>query len=345
MSEGMSTRPHSRRRSPRSLRMGMTMAAIAAAMAMVVTACGSSSPPASAPADASSGPVTLRFAYVPLAAITPVFVGMDQGIFAKHGIKIEPQAVPAAQLSTILVSKQADFSINAVEGVIQGASNGLPLRILGQISVNEPGAVGGSGSTLIVKKGSPIKSAKDLVGKKLGVSNLKSSGETAVQKLVMDATGDPSARVTAIAIPNPAAAAALEAGRVDAAIMSDPWATEAIQTGKFIAPIGSPIEQAFRGGPNMVLTCTAGWASENPKLVANFKAAMHEAIEYAQGHPDAVRKVMIDQYKASEKVVGLTHFPKFSDELNVDMVQKDYEILQQLKFITGEVDVKSLIVK
>ncbi|MEU0117194.1 ABC transporter substrate-binding protein [Streptomyces bobili] len=83
------------------------------------------------------------------------------------------------------------------------------------------GVAGKDFGAVTVKKGSALKSAKDLEGKKVAINTLRNINETAVRASVRKAGGDPD-EVTFVELPFDQMPAALDGGRIDAAMVVEP---------------------------------------------------------------------------------------------------------------------------
>lgn len=326
---------------------GAHLAVCSIALALLMSACGGSSSeksssdkPAGAVADTTT---TVKFAYLPNPGIASIFVGIDQGFFKEEGIDLVPKEVTAQQLTPSLISGESDIAFDAIQGVLGSVSNGLPLQVLAQVSTNEEGALGGTGRELLVKKGSTVKSAKDLVGKKAAFQRLGAAGDTAVQILAREQSGDPKAEVKLLALPATSMESALLKGDVDAAQVTDPSATKMIASGKFES-LGDPPADAFGPAPDKVITCAAKWAKENASVAAALSRAIAKSAEYAQANPDAVRKVLVEHWKTPEEIAKDTHWPKFSSQIDMAELEKVYKAMQELGYVKKPIDLPTLIV-
>ncbi|MBL7250111.1 ABC transporter substrate-binding protein [Alloalcanivorax marinus] len=100
--------------------------------------------------------------WLPQGATAYAYVAQDQGMFKKRGIEAEVTrghgSLAAAQS---IANKQFDFGLVSASSTILSAATGLPLVALG--TTNYEAYLGA-----LVRADSPIKTAKDLVGKRMG---------------------------------------------------------------------------------------------------------------------------------------------------------------------------------
>ena len=170
-------------------------------------------------ASAESTPVKLGI--VEFTGIAPTQLGIDKGIFEKHGIDLElvPADNPAA-ISAQVLSGQLDLGFATTTYHATAAAKGAPLVAVSAVDglINPDDAV----SAIVVKDDSPIQSPKDLTGKKVAVVALGSELDVLMKKVTDDDGGD-SSQVQSVQIPFPQMQAALAAGRVDAIVTTEPF--------------------------------------------------------------------------------------------------------------------------
>src|SRR5579872_4959037 len=120
-----------------------------------------------APAGAAE---TLRVAkVVPFAwAFTPLDIGIQTGIFARHGLEIEASASAGdAKLQQLLTAGSIDLGIGSGPGMAFSAK-GVPAKAVA-VMFGVP-----RNMAVMVGYDSPVKTVDDLKGKKLGVTTVGS---------------------------------------------------------------------------------------------------------------------------------------------------------------------------
>jgi NitT/TauT family transport system substrate-binding protein len=132
-------------------------------------ACGAAFPLAATLSPASAAQKLRVAKVVPFAwAFTPLDIGMQTGIFAKHGLDIDESASSGdAKLQQLLASGSVDIGIGSGPGMAF-AAKGAPAKAVA--------AMFGLPSDMAVMVGydSDIKTVDDLKGKKLGVTTVGS---------------------------------------------------------------------------------------------------------------------------------------------------------------------------
>jgi NitT/TauT family transport system substrate-binding protein len=170
----------------------------------------------------------------------------------------------------------------------------------------------------MVKKDSPVKSPKQLEGKKVAINTLKNINETAVRHAVRKAGGDPD-KVDLVEMPFDQMPAALANGQIDAACVVEPaTATIRSQGGREIA---SPlVDVAPEVTVAMYFTSTQ-YAQQHPDVVKKFQEATAESLAYAEAHPDEARQIVTTYTKIPASVLDQVILPKWPSEPNRDSIE------------------------
>lgn len=279
------------------MRRGIVRSAAAvsvAALAVGAAACGGSgggsSTDSGAAGSSSSGAktTTVKVSYVPYVGAAPFELGIQKGFFSKRGLDIQDsQGVAPAPIMAQVVAGKLDFGFTTVPALVAAASNGAPLQAVsgfdGVIDPKDPE------SAIMVPAGSPIKSPKDLVGKKVAVVALQSELDVLMREVVKRAGGDPS-KVQSVQVPFPEMTTAVKAGRVDAAVETEPFVTLGKQQG--LKTINYPEVDVVPHGTVTAFVASKKFIAENPDVVKRFQAAMKESLAYAGAHPDEAQAIM-----------------------------------------------------
>jgi NitT/TauT family transport system substrate-binding protein len=157
---------------------------------------------------------------------------------------------------------------------------------------------------------------------------------------VRKAGGDPSS-IKFTELPFPDMPAALEAGRVDAVWVVEPFLSATLaQGGRLVA--SNYVDTA----PD--LTVAVYFASEkllqdDPDLVKRFTEAMNESLAYADAHPDEARQVLTTYTQIDEAVIPDLTLPKWPAEINRESVETLASLAVQDGLVTEQPDVDALL--
>jgi NitT/TauT family transport system substrate-binding protein len=278
-------------------------ALIASALLVVsMASCSKSSP--SQPSNPAV-PDKVTAGVIAILDVAPIYLGLQKGLFKNHNIDLTlKQAQGGAAIVPAVVSGEYQFGFSNVVSLLLARSQNVPIRAVanGNNSTGSPSADFGG---LFVKDPN-IKSAKDLVGKKVATNTLKNIVDTTVKTIVAKDGGDAS-KVNFVELAFPNMAAALDKGDVDGIFVVEPFLSAAKAKGW--KQIGSYADV----DPNLCVALyftSTKLIGDNPDLVKRFTDAMKESLAYAQSHPDEARAILtkwpadIDK-NAIDKLSGL----------------------------------------
>ncbi|MFD5755959.1 ABC transporter substrate-binding protein, partial [Streptomyces sp. NPDC127044] len=189
---------------------------------VAASACGSSGGGGASDKNASSGgTTTVKVGVIPIVDVAPLYLGQQKGFYSKRGLKLSmTTAQGGAAIVPGVVSGQFQFGFSNMTSLMIAQSQNVPVQAVVN-GVASTGVAGKDFGAITVKKGSPIKSAKELEGKKVAVNTLKNINETAVRESVRKAGGDPS-KVNFVELAFDQMPAALDSGQIDAAMVVEP---------------------------------------------------------------------------------------------------------------------------
>ncbi|GAA5024857.1 ABC transporter substrate-binding protein [Streptomyces siamensis] len=304
--------------------MRRLLAALAAGTFLVAaSACGSSDGGGASDKNASSGgTTTVKVGIIPIVDVAPLYLGQQKGFYAKRGLKLSmTTAQGGAAIVPGVVSGQFQFGFSNMTSLMIAQSNNVPVKAIAN-GVASTGLAGKDFGAITVKKGSAIKSAKDLEGKKVAVNTVKNINETAVRESVRKAGGDPS-EVKFVELAFDQMPAALDSGQIDAAMVVEPaLATVKSQGGTEIA--SSLVDVAQNLTVAMYFTSTQ-YAQQNPGVVKKFQEATAESLAYADAHPDEVRQIVTTYTKIPAAVLEKVTLPKWPaepDRASIEALEK-----------------------
>ncbi|GGJ45479.1 ABC transporter substrate-binding protein [Streptomyces brasiliensis] len=286
----------------------------AGSLLLAATACGSSDGGGGSDKDASpGGTTTVKVGVIPIVDVAPIYLGRQKGIYAKHGLKLAmTTAQGGAAIVPGVVSGQFQFGFSNMTSLMIAQSQNVPVKAVAN-GVASTGVAGKDFGAVVVKKGSPIKTAKDFEGRKVAVNTLKNINESAVRKSVRKAGGDPD-KVKFVEMAFDQMPAALDQGQIDAAMVVEPaLATVLSQGGHEVT--SSLVDVAANLTVAMYFTSNQ-YAQQNPDLVKKFQEATAESLAYADAHPDEVRQIVTTYTKIPATVLAKVTLPKWPADPN-----------------------------
>jgi NitT/TauT family transport system substrate-binding protein len=318
--------------------VGLRVAALLAALACAVgvAACGDDDDGGGG----GGGPATLNVGVIPIADVAPLYLGIDKGFFEEQQLTIKPQlAEGGAAITPAVLSGDFQIGFSNTISLLIAASQDLPVQIISQ------GVLAGktekeAWADLLVLKDGPIKQPKDLEGKTIAVNTLKNICEVTIKaSLEKDGVAVDTLKFTEV--PFPDMNAALEAGRVDAACVVEPFVSQGkAGAARGIAPF------YVRTAPDLTVATyftSTQYAEENPEVVDRFVEAMSKSLTYAQSHPDEVRQVLLDYTEIPPEAAEQIKLPVWRTDLNEPTIEKLSELSEKYGLIEEQPDLDELI--
>jgi NitT/TauT family transport system substrate-binding protein len=307
------------------------------ALAASAAGCGGSDD-SSDNGSAGSGPDKVKVGVIPIVDVAPIYLGKAKGFFTKQNIDLSlEQAQGGAAIVPAVVSGQYQFGFSNVVSLMLGQSKNVPIKAVanGNNATADPAK---DFSGLIVKDPA-ITRPKDLEGKTVASNTLKNIVDTSVKDLVRKDGGDPS-KVKFVEIGFPDMAAALDANRVQAIFVVEPFLAAAKAKGwKTIGSFAAV-------SPNLQISAyftSAQLLGEKADLAKRFTAAMKESLTYADAHPDEVRQIVTTYTTIKAEAAAQMTLPKFSPDMDKTSLDTMSSILVQEGLLTAPADTAKLV--
>lgn len=240
-----------------------------------------------APAHAQSAP-TVTVLAPPIDPGSQAFYAADQGFFAKAGLQAHVGiAENGAAVAAAVAGGSADIGQANLVSLALAHERGLPFVAIAAANIVDWRQ---HQNALVVAPASPIRAARDLVGKTVALPGIRNITEVALDAW-LEANGVSPKGVNVIDMPMSSMTAALASGHIDAGQMTFPELADGLEK-RTIRVLSYPMEaigKVFLAGAWFT---TQNWAREHPDLVRRFAAAMTMAADWANAHPDLSAKVL-----------------------------------------------------
>jgi NitT/TauT family transport system substrate-binding protein len=268
-------------------KMFPVIAAAAAILTLTVTGCGNALQPAAHAQTQSVEKPNLNVAVVPAVDSAGFFIALYDGLFKAQGLNVhfEPAISSETEISD-QVKGTVDISGGNYVSYIQAQQAGQAnLDIFAEGSVMQPGAQG-----LYIMPNSPIKTLAELEGKTVGINAPKNILYLLAASVLAE-HNIPVGSVKFASIPLPAMAAALKAGKIQAAVLPEPFASEAAQQ-YGVVPLADLNQGATAAFPVQGYVVTRQWAAAYPRTLAAFDTALQQGQEIADTNRAALELAM-----------------------------------------------------
>jgi len=325
------------------MKKALTAVALGAAAVLALSGCTDSgaAPTSAAPTeDADAGEVRqVRVAALPIAETGALWAAIDEGIFEDHGIEVE--VVPAqggAQAIPALLSGDIEFAIGQPFGPFRADLQNLGVVIIGDYA--DSLAEGKDVNAVVSLADSGIASPADLAGKRVAVNSLGAAGDVTIMKAVQDAGADPTT-IQFVEVAFPDAQAQLEAGNIDAAWVPDPFMSMIVGGGGNL--VVHPYQATIPGLSVLTTITTQKLMDSDPELVADFAAAMSEALDWAMDNEEAVRAAISTNMKIPEQAAAGITLPTFTSEITVSDLEELAGLAVDFGVLDAEPDFDRLV--
>ncbi len=258
------------------------------------------------PSPPAGEPVTLKIAVLPIVDTLPMYVADAEGLFEARGLKVEFIPVASApERDQILLAGQADGTIT--DGIAMLFLNQEGIRFQMVRYAQKPSPDYGSFS-IVTAKDSGITHVANLKQVEIGIS------EGTIIEYVLDRLlekeGFTDDEIHTIAIPKiPDRMALLSSVKLKAAVLPDPLAPLAASQGAKIlldnsnAPYGASV-YAF----------STATIAAHPSAVANFVAAIDEAVALIAQNPDKYKPLLAEKHLVPDPLLEGYRIPPFPTE-------------------------------
>jgi len=282
-----------------------------------------------APAVQAQSTTPVRIASSPIDSGAQALYATDMGFFTKAGLTTTDEIIPNGNVAVeSLLSGSIDISYLGITNLEIAFAKGLPL-----VAIAPAGYLDSTKTRvgyLIIRNGVDVKTPKDLEGKTIASFPLKSVGELATNYWI-DKNGGDSTKVKYLEVPFASTASALQAGRVDGAILIDPFATAAKSTGYVFGPDPfAAVAPLWLGG---AFVTTKAWAAAHPDQVRRFIAAIRETADWANKNQDKSAVILSKYNKMDVAVINASPRVLYDSTLKAAMIQPTIDLVARYKMI------------
>jgi NitT/TauT family transport system substrate-binding protein len=278
--------------------------------------------------------LTLLFA--PTTGLTPSYIAKDHGIFEKHGLDVDLVLLTnQGAVISALVGGSAQIVTPSALAVIQASDQGIDVVFVASSSMSPSK----SRSGIFAKNGSGIRTAKDLIGKKVGVPSLNTLIHIIARRW-LEIEGVDYTKVDFAEIGFQQMYDALNAGIVDAVSAIDPYYGKLEQIGYVV---GSPDDSLPKNTLTSVYATTRDWAESHKATVAAFRVSLAEAIDFIDSHEAEARASLVKYTKQPPAVVATTPLPELQVTVHSQQVQFFIDLARHQGLIRSNPDAAHMI--
>lgn len=219
------------------------------------------------------------------ASALPVYA-QQTGIFKKYGIDATISTFNGGGAVLAAIAGNAlDAGFSNITSAVQAIQRGIPIMILSAANLTQAGK---ADALLMKARGSKLKTGADLNGKIIAVTTLGGTLQLGTETWI-DKNGGDSKSAHFVEVPSSNMPAALKQGRIDAAMVSEPFLTENKDDIEVLADAFAAVAPQWISA---VFVVSKAWVTANPDAARRFVAAMHETARWANTHHAETAKIL-----------------------------------------------------
>ncbi len=287
-------------------------------------------------ADAQSSPATLEAVGPPNDTGALIFYAADMGFYEKAGLRVKVTLLNSSgSISSAVASGAVQIGSFAVSVGALAREKGIPLVMIAPAGLYLSTA---PTSGLIVRKDSLIRRAADLNGKTIATRDISNMSYFGAKQWI-DKNGGDSKTVRWVEIPDTSDVAALQAGRIDAASVSEPALDDALRGGEVrsLAPIFDAISKRFLISGYFT---SEDYAKAHPDIVRKFAEVIVATARWAN-HNRAQSAAILEKYAQAPVLPGSTRVT-YAERLQSADVQPVLDLLLNYGLLKAPMRAKDL---
>jgi NitT/TauT family transport system substrate-binding protein/sulfonate transport system substrate-binding protein len=242
---------------------------------------------------AGTGGVAQEKVYQAAAAVgnnmnhVPSFVGVEKGIFLKHGVDLKLKVLSTGQeMMKAVQAGEAQFLGSAYSNFPLGVERGFKGKGIVGLLGDRTGKYWDETVSIVTRKGTGITKVQDLVGKKVGTA-IGGTGHEYLD-VVLKKAGIPADKVPVLNVPPGNSVSALAGGQVDAISMWEPYGTlmlEKVPDAVLVQRGGGFI------GYFIDMSTLVDVMEKQPDMVYRYVVGLAEASQYTRQHLDEAAEI------------------------------------------------------
>jgi ABC-type nitrate/sulfonate/bicarbonate transport system substrate-binding protein len=281
----------------------------------------------------------LRIATLTIDSGAACFYAQEQGFFARAGIEAQIQTIASGgAIVAAVASNSVDIGFANLVSTVAAFAKGI------QVVLVAPGSVDVANvptNALVAAPNSPIRTGRDLNGKTMATTTLRNIVQFAAQTWI-DKNGGDSSTVRFVEMPFSEMVEAVLAGRIDAAVLAEPFMSAAKARTRLIAyPMAALGPRVQLGG----WIASASWAAANPQLVAAFAGAMVKTNAWANAHHDLTAQTLVRVGHLDPQLIASMNRATFATALVPAELQPAIDVAARYGAIPQTIAAQTMIFK
>jgi NitT/TauT family transport system substrate-binding protein len=282
----------------------------------------------------SAAPAKLTIAWGFAGDFLPVWVAKEKGFLAKHDLDATLMPLGnGAQSPAVLESGNAQIAFTTPSTLILAVDGGLDqVAIAGAARLTKENPR----TALVTRAGLTVEKPADVVGKRVGLPGINQAFDLNLKKWLYDHNIGAD-QFTPIEAPFPQMGDMLKSSQIDVAFLIEPLLGRVLAAGQGTRSVDvTSVNNPDQLGS--VWSAKRDWATANKTAVANFRAALNDAIAFIGTNPDDAKQVEIQYLKFAEPT-----WPSFATKLSAADFQYWIDICNHLKLLPQPLDGSQIV--
>lgn len=245
-----------------------------------------------------------------------------------------------AAITSALAAGSAQIGISNPIQLANAIAHGIPFRLIaggGMYTATAPTTL------LCVAKGAALAAPRDLDGKTIAISALKSTDEGALKEW-LGRNGASAATMRIVELPFSEMGAALARGTLDAAMIAEPALEGALRAGQ-VRVFGKPFDAV---APRFLIGAwfaTDDFVRANPDVVRTFVATIYRTARWANANQDASAQILNKYTKISlDSTKNMTRIV-YSETITAGLMQPMLDLAYKYRVLQTPVAAAGMIAR
>ena len=290
-------------------------------------------------AQTTGTPIVIRYGASSDDVSRPILWAVDSGAFKRAGLDVQLVKLNnGAAVAAAVAGGSLEMGKGSAITPLLAYARGVPFTIIGSLAnhTSESPYIG-----LLVGKDSGINSAKDLVGKTIGVVGLQDQLSLSIYNWLATNGVDPS-KVRFVEVGNSAGAASVESGRIDATGAIEPSLSNYMSSGK-LKILAYPFNSFGKRVPTGVTFATVSWVAAHRDVIATFNKVARDAAIYVAAHETETIPVAAAYSGFDPATLQQMHPPERATSINPADFQPTIDAMAKYGFIPAAFPAKDVV--
>lgn len=288
----------------------MRLLGLASALMLISLVSGGAAGSAARPAARGAALTPVTIAMLPLEPAALALYAHHRGFFARQGIASKPLLLTSPeQLTAALFAGEAQVAGFNVGGAAILKTRNAPVRVIAAGALYKPSS---PASGLVAAPGRAITRARDLIGKQVAIDARNTIAHVALLKWLKRGGVSPD-QVHLREIAFPLMLGPLRRGQVDAAVLPEPFLTQAVRNGA--RRVGRIFDAVC--AQDCLVTVWMTRKDFDPTLAARYRNAIQAAAAWANrpGNDAASAAILSKYVEVSKSVLATMTRTRFAERL------------------------------